>query len=301
MKNYTFAFEIQTLLQNFCGAFNDIVIKRYDKDNVLQSPASGFNVSYIYAPKQRVYDTLKSPAPGGISLPVVAVNISSISRDNSRVFNKIDGFNVPGKSGNDYSFTQKIPSPVPINIGVNMSIITKYQSDMDQIISNFVPYCDPYVVISWLMPISGTNTHWELRSEVLWDNNIRLSYPIDLAGNQPFRITADTSFVIKGWLFKANEGPTKRIYVINSDFNVVPSIDQYSDVDLLDMEDIFQGQSSIPPGTECFVLSGAGAVSAFNTYVSAYSSTEIPLSVYNLLSAGNIASPTHFMWSLSGA
>ncbi len=300
MKNYTFAFEIQTLLVNFCSAFNDIVIKRYDKDNVLQSPTSGFNVSYIYAPKQRVYDAINTPAPGGISLPVVAVNITSISRDSSRVFNKIEGFHIPGQSGNLNNFVQKIPSPVPINIGINMSIMTKYQQDMDQILSNFIPYCDPYVVISWLMPVSGANAPWEIRSEVLWDNNIRLSYPTDLAGNQPFRVTADTTFTIKGWLFKANNQTAKRIYQIDTDFNVVPSIDNYTDVDFVDIESIFQGLCAIPAGTECLVLSSAPAVSAFHTYVSAFSATDIPLAIYDLLSAGNIASPTHFMWSLSG-
>ena len=215
MKNYTFNFEVQTLLEQFVAAFNDIIIKRYDNNKTLISPTSGHKVSFVYAPKQRVYDTLNTPSPGGLTVPAVAVTIASVSRDNARVFNKLDGFTVPNIDLDNGDYLKSIPQPVPVNIGVNMTIVTKYQSDMDQIITNFTPYCDPYIIISWKLPFAK---NYEIRSEVLWSGQINLNYPTDIGPTQPYRVSADTSFTIKGWLFKKTDQVVKKIYTINADF-----------------------------------------------------------------------------------
>jgi hypothetical protein len=222
MKNYTFGFEVQTLLEQFVGAFNDVVIKRYDHENTLVAPTSGFKVLYVYSPKQRVYNTLNNPAPGGMTVPVIAVSIGGISRDQTRVFNKNDGFTIPFEGKSDGTLEKKILQPVPVNITVNMSIITRYQLDMDQILTNFIPYCDPYIIISWKLPDGDgdpkTYYNNEIRTEVLWNGNINMQYPDNLAPTAPFRITADTSFTIKGWLFKKSDEVVKRIYTITSDY-----------------------------------------------------------------------------------
>jgi hypothetical protein len=215
VKNYTFNFELQTLLEQFVSAFNDIIIKRYDNNKTLVSPTSGHKVNFVYAPKQRVYDTLNTPSPGGLTVPIVAVTIASVSRDNTRVFNKLDGFTVPNIDLDSNDYIKNIPQPVPINIGVNMTIVTKYQSDMDQIITNFTPYCDPYIIISWKLPFAK---NYEIRSEVLWSGQINLNYPTDIVATQPYRVSADTSFIIKGWLFKKTDQVVKKIYTINADF-----------------------------------------------------------------------------------
>ncbi len=215
MKNYTFNFEVQTLLEQFVAAFNDIIIKRYDNTKTLVAPTSGFKVNFVYSPKQRVYATLNTPAPGGLTVPAVAVSINSISRDNSRVFNKLEGFSIPNNNSLSNDFVKKISQPVPINIGVNMTIVTKFQSDMDQIITNFAPYCDPYIIISWKLPFAN---NYEIRTEVLWSGQINLSYPNDAGPTQPFRISADTSFTIKGWLFKKSDEIVKKIYTIDESF-----------------------------------------------------------------------------------
>lgn len=219
MKNWTYSREIETLLEQFTAAFNDIIIKR---DNKTTNATDNIKVNFVYAPKQRVFEVLKNPAPGGISLPAVSINISSIQRDPSRTFNKSWGFNIETLSpitSATTDYIKRIKNPVPINIGINMTILTKYQSDMDQIISNFVPYCDPYIIISWKLP-SAQGKEYEIRTEILWSGTINLNYPTELNGNQSFRVFAETSFTIKGWLFKSkdlNEN-YKKIYVFNSDF-----------------------------------------------------------------------------------
>ncbi len=219
MKDQAFSFEIKDLLIQFVAAFDDIIIKRF---NDKREEVNKVQVRYVYSPKQRVlYDIVNRSQ--NLTLPVVAVSISGVTRDNDRVFNKLAGFyfNKTDSETNRGFVSAHIRSPVPVNINVNMSIIAKYQSDMDQILSNFVPYNDPYIVISWKIPDAAKlSVPQEIRTEVLWDGNLSLKYPEDMAANDKYRLVADTSFTIKGWLFKdlnADE-PAPNIFFINSNF-----------------------------------------------------------------------------------
>lgn len=160
-----------------------------------------------------------------ITVPVVSISIGNVSRDESRVFNKIGGYYVPINTSdkNPNALTNFYNSPVPVNININMSIMTKFQSDMDQIISNFVPYNNPYIILSWKVPDdlagpTGFSIPQEIRSEVLWSGDINLSYPTDINATEKYKITGDTSFTIKGWLFPSNQNPVGNIFYIKENF-----------------------------------------------------------------------------------
>lgn len=217
-----FYFELKDMLTQFVAAFDDVVIGRFDKN---RAEKSKINVRYVYSPKQKVLFDIINKAQN-LTLPVIAVNITSIARDETRVFNKLEGFFHPqtvNYNKQDVKYTRQIGMPVPINIAVNMSILTEYQTDMDQILSNFVPYNNPYIIISWKVPEEfGVGYIQEIRSEVLWGGNITLDYPIEQASNTKPRINAETSFTIKGWLFPdVPDDPYKNIYFIDSNFYAV--------------------------------------------------------------------------------
>jgi hypothetical protein len=236
MKNTgSFHFEVKDLITQFVAAFDDIIIKRYDKNRV---PVNNVQVRYVYAPKQRVLYDLVNLAQN-ITVPVVSVNLTSVSRDESRVFNKIEGYyyshGTSDTTGQPTSIQYK--SPVPVNINVSMSIMTKFQSDMDQIISNFVPYNNPYIILSWKVPndlvTGGFSIPQEIRSEVLWDGNISLSYPTDIAATEKYKIIGDTSFTIKGWLFPASTDDVGNIFYIDANFyntRLLTSVNELSTV-----------------------------------------------------------------------
>jgi len=234
VKNQTFHFEIKDVLTQFVAAFDNIIIKRYDKNRV---PQNRVQVRYVYAPKQRVIYDLVNKAQN-LTVPCVAVNITGVGRDETRVFNKNAGFYITrgGKENNYRLYSDFYRTPVPVNINVSMSILTKFQTDMDQIISNFVPYTNPYIIISWKIPedlASGPfSPLQEIRSEVLWDGNIALSYPTDIGATEKYRIVGDTSFVIKGWLFPYVQNPAGNIYYIDANFiasSLITTYDSLSD------------------------------------------------------------------------
>lgn len=222
MHNRTYFFEIKDLITQFIAAFDDVVIDRYNKN---REPEQTIEVRYVYAPKQRViYDIVNQSK--NLTLPVVSVSITTVTRDNSRVFNKLDGFYYSNSESR--STTTHMLAPVPVNINVSVSIITKYQTDMDQIISNFAPYSNPYIILVWRIPeLLDPNIKQEIRSEVLWDGNISLSYPTDVASTDKYRCVADTTFIIKGWLFKSKQNSSNNIYYINNNFNVESKITNY--------------------------------------------------------------------------
>ena len=178
MKKYTYNFEIKDLLTQFIAAFDDTVIKRYNKDREAEQEIA---VRYVMAPKQRImYDIINKAQ--NLKLPVVSVDLAGVSYDTERVFNKLDGFDNYGEQT-----ASAINTPVPVNLEVNMSILCRYMSDMDQILSNFVPYTNPYIVLAWREPVDQSLLSAgevpfnpiEIRSEVLWSQNISMNSPTD--------------------------------------------------------------------------------------------------------------------------
>lgn len=231
MRSNPFYFEIKDVMTQFVAAFNNIIINRHDKSKNVRSRV---HVRYVYAPKQRVVHDLSNKARH-LTLPVVAVNITGVSRDSSRVFNKLEGSYFSGeerhrsspksdKSKDTYHMLQ----PVPVNISVSMSIMARYQTDIEQIISNFVPYCDPYIVISWKVPKGFTYYDQEIRTEIEWDGNLSMDYPDSISGTDPYRLSADTTFTIKAWLFKKHQETIQNIYKITTNITPVSEKEDFS-------------------------------------------------------------------------
>lgn len=224
MRNYTHHFEIQDVLKMFADAFNDIIIKRYNKD---RQPEDQIHVNFKYAPKTRVLHDLIQKEQH-IKLPCIAINVTGIKRNSSRVFNKIDGAYY--NSFPTVSAYRHLLQPVPIDLSVNMSIIANFQSDIDQILTNFIPYNDPYVVISWKWPDIIPWSDFEIRSHVLWSESVNIQYPIDIANSAPYRIIADTSFTIETWMFKNSPDLGAPIYYIDMSFAAMSAITTYEDM-----------------------------------------------------------------------
>lgn len=211
MNIYTYDHEIITMTNQFLTSMSDIVIKRF---NVHKEARDQIKVRIVYAPKQRVLADLLD-RDQNLQLPVLAVQIGGISRDQNRVANKILGtFHTPKYS--TASLHER--APLPIDINYKVSILTRYQEDMDQIISHLIPYINPYFVISWRTP--NRQDH-ETRSKVMWDGNVSIQYPTDLTPNTIARVTADLSFTFKGWVFQSLPDSVENIHTIET--NITPS------------------------------------------------------------------------------
>lgn len=214
MKQYTYHHEIRTMIGHFVSAFNDIVIKRFDADDV---PQDSLQVAYSYGPKQRVFYDLAQKKTN-IRLPLVNVFLSNLARSPERVSNKIAS--LAFNSNHQSSHFVNVAAPVPVTLSIAMTIVTKYQRDMEQILTNFIPYTDPYIAISWNHPI----TNQELQSKITWSGDAPIKSPDQMDGTTPYQWTCDTSFTMDGWLFKSDQQPIGKIFYINSTYTPVPEI-----------------------------------------------------------------------------
>lgn len=209
----------------FASAMDDIIVKRYNNKKEAQD---SIRCRFVYAPKQRVLADLLDKAQN-LQLPVVALTNGGISRDPNRVFNKIQGSYM---SSADPTRSNKLQQPVPIDLTINMTILTRFQEDFDQIVTNFVPYFDPYIIISWRTP---SMPDYEIRSQVVWSGNVAATYPYDINATQVARVEGTTSFTFKGWLFKARPStPEGIIFNVNSNFSTETGLNSLISLDALD-------------------------------------------------------------------
>lgn len=207
------------MLTQFVAAFDGAFVYRYDKNEVAKEK---INVRYVMGPKHRVLYDIVNQAKN-ITLPVVAIEQTNIKRDASRIHNKDQHMYRPHLNDKNIS---KIPQPVPVSMDISVHIIANYKEDVDQIVANFIPWCNPYFIISWKIPKGfGLDFTDELRSEVSWSGDISFENPVDISAQDKYKITATTSFTIKGWLFPALEVPVAPIYVIDTNFHAVATGD----------------------------------------------------------------------------
>lgn len=206
MNDYNFHNEIQKALKMFESAFDDVLIRRYDDDTGFTK--DWIKLNFYYGPKSRLLADLKGQTDT-IKFPVAAVIPTGMGRDPERVKNKLEE-DLYRKPDGTYARLKRIPW----NINVELTIMAKYQTDIDQIIQNFAVHADPYISFSWQEPRTGR----EVRTEVLWDNNIAIDYPIDLDHTKSYRFIAKANFIIKTWLFRSDLSPVANICKINADY-----------------------------------------------------------------------------------
>ena len=207
MIRYNYDHELIVMSTMFLNSMSDIVVKRF---NVHKEARDQIKTRIVYAPKQRVLNDLLDKDQN-IQLPVISCYIGGIARDQGRVFNKILGtFYTPSKG----TTTTNEKGPLPVDVTYNVSIMTRYQQDMDQILSHILPYVNPYFTVSWRTP---NRPDFEIRSNVHWNGNVNIQYPFDIAATQVARCVADLSFVFKGWLFQ-NPEELGNIITINTAF-----------------------------------------------------------------------------------
>lgn len=222
MNNTAYHFELHDILTNFVAAFDDTRIKRFDKN---RNAKEIIEVRYVLGPKQRVmYDIVNGDH--NLTLPVVACDVASLKLDTNRMQNKHANTYIPAANSNNGRVINKIPTPTPILLTINMSILARFKADIDQIISNFVAYTNPYIVLSWPVPSGyGGASVQEIRSHVNWSGDINFETPLDIAYAEKFRIIGNTSFTVEAFLFRDVQDPESIIYKVSNAFTIANSLD----------------------------------------------------------------------------
>jgi len=205
-------------LTQFVAAIDGCVIKRYNSTRAAKEQVA---VRYVFAPKLRViYDVINRNQ--NLTLPVVTIDVTSIQRTPERVFNKHDSFYHNNTKLTTPGTVTRFRTPIPIRIGIDLSVLAGYQLDLDQIASNFMAYFNPYIVLTTKVPTDlGPEYDLEVRTKATWDDNFGISTPKETTFADKFRRVGDTSFTIDSWIYPEAADDENPIYYIDANFYAV--------------------------------------------------------------------------------
>ena len=217
MREYNHNKEVKILVNQVLDAFGNLVVKRINEATGTEDDSIQVNLKY--SPKSRVINDIINKNQH-VQLPVMALSIGGISYDQTRTFNKIAGFYTDVPSASAYSEHYQ---PLPITLTLNLSILSRYQNDLDQITTCLFTFFHPYITISYIHP----EVEQEVRCVVQWDGNISFQYPNDAAATVPYRISADATFKVSGWIYRNKQNSIGKIYKIENSFNAVSVFDDF--------------------------------------------------------------------------
>lgn len=212
--------EVQRATSQILDVFSNIYIDRRTDNGVISTP---FLVPCCLGNRSRVLKSLEN-ANKTVKLPIIVLTLGNIARDTSRVFGIHDGMFYAGSTN---AFLKNMPTPVNINFELN--IISKYNDDQDQILSNFLVHFNPDIFVSSPCPIDITQ---KMKNQILWDTKVSILYPDEVVESQPARFIATTNFVFKTWMwFGLPEDVYGANYIkhIYDDFYGVPMIMEFED------------------------------------------------------------------------
>ena len=201
--NYFYYEIIRKTIIAYGALFNQICVKHKNKDEIV----SQIKVPIAYGPTQKFLARLEqSPSdlnnPVQITLPRMSFEMTGIVYDPSRKVTTPVSFQVPvetvDKNGNKVTKTEtKSFMPVPYNFQFELSIYTKLNDDMLQIIEQILPYFQP----AYTMTVNLIDMIGEYKDVPVVFENITLqdTYEGDFTTRRALYYTL--RFTTKGFLY----------------------------------------------------------------------------------------------------
>lgn len=258
MKVYSYNNELKYCKALFLDAIcNDIAIRRSSSKNLNDANTKTLNVRAVYGARSRLFKQLENPEKTAIKLPVIAATLTGISQDKSRIVDSQEYLarlpNIAGMTGDALQNAYNYYPPNPINLSFTVNFMTRYEEDLDQIITNITSLMTAGIyVVSPHPKYPSVN----IKHQITWQGSVTVDDKSEPATNEPIIHTASADFVFKTWFFpgfgpaqEMQQGIIKRVnffpelvqqdgYTTLSNFHVVPLNTNFSTY----MADIINGK-----------------------------------------------------------
>ena len=201
MFEYFYNEIFRSVIIGFGSLFNGIQIQHKDENG---STFSVIKVPLAYGPTQKFLARLKQNpdlnAPVQMTLPRMSFEFTNLAYDSSRKSTQTQTVVYTSSDGTE---TKKVYLPVPYNMTITLSIYTKLNDDMLQIIEQIVPYFQP----GYTLPIKFLGNLNEVINVPVQLDNIDMSD--DYEGNFDTRraLIYTLTFTAKTYVF----GPLKDV------------------------------------------------------------------------------------------
>ena len=130
-----------------------------------------------------------------MKLPMIVVNRTGYTRNGERLNNMHNEIKLEMTSAHR---KYDLMTPVPIDINYDVSIMSKYPSDIDQIASNFMVFFNPDIYVTCQHPkYEGIR----LNNQVIMSDSITEEHPDELDSAADDFITTTFQFTFKTYLF----------------------------------------------------------------------------------------------------
>lgn len=227
LLHYEYQFEIETILTQFVALIDGAIVMRYDKNHetgerVLRNE---LKPQYVFGPKSRIIYQLVNKAKN-YTLPLFSINMKGIKVDKERMADKYNKI-LRKYEGEVEGYTR----PTPITIDLQVTIITKYITDLYQMYGKLATQFQPYCVYSWAVPSGKEFSYEELRNKVEWDMNVSIDARDKVTESDEDKFTGTMNFSVQGWLFPENKGCERGI-ITDIGSTIMPSMDTLIRTDL---------------------------------------------------------------------
>ena len=130
-----------------------------------------------------------------LELPMIIIQRMGITKAKERKANLHNEVKYKtGKSGLEIN----LYTPVPVNIQYQVTIVSKYQGDIDMCYSNFIPFFNDDIFVQSPHP---KYKDLRFKSQIVMEDSITEDHPTDLDGTADDLITATCNFVYKTYIF----------------------------------------------------------------------------------------------------
>ena len=176
----------------FSQVFRNIRIDRTEDDGSKKQ----ILVQCMLGQRSRILKGLQNPDKrGNMRLPMIIINRTGYSRNGDRLNNLHNEIKYElGPSYRKY----ELMTPVPIDIEYELTVVSKYPSDIDKIASNFMVFFNSDIYVSCEHPkYQGL----KLNNQIVMGDSVSEDHPDDPSPEQDDLTTATFTFTFKTYLF----------------------------------------------------------------------------------------------------
>lgn len=190
METFSYNREIKIATAHVMDVLNNFKIYRLDNEGNVRN---SFTIPAKYAHRSRILKSIENRNKT-IKLPILAISISGIARNNERMHSLNTGMQFqPENKEHNISFN----TAIPFSITYDFELVAKYQDEIDQVMSTMSVSFRPHIYVVWPHPYGKGN----IKSKIEWDGNFNVEYPEDTDFSSNEKITASASLIYHTWLF----------------------------------------------------------------------------------------------------
>ena len=197
MEVQSFNAELAIANLQFKRLFSNIKIKRTSRDNKKEKIIT---VPCLLENRSRILKNWENSEKQAIyKLPLISINRTGYSRNPDRLNNL---HNEVKYEVNSKLRKEDLLTPIPIDISYDVTIMAKYNVDIDQIASNFMVFFNNDLYVQCMHPkYEGLL----INNQVVMQDSITEEHPSEIDGSADDFIISTFQFVFKTYLFGGNQ------------------------------------------------------------------------------------------------